>query len=139
MAAVLVVGVGDAMFLVVLATSLMFGSVALAVMIVDARTQILSVELEVEVVLVDLLFIVAVGSCLVVTRLGAVGRVVFAQLLGMRGSDMQASTSLDDLGGILEALEYLEHRGEVGRWRGEDVLAVVVEDEVGVEVARSDR
>ena len=49
------------------------------------------------------------------------------------------STSLDDLEGLLEALEHLEHRGEVGRWRGEDVLAVVVEDEVGVEVARSDR
>jgi hypothetical protein len=42
-------------------------------------------------------------------------------------------------GGLLEALEHLEHRSKVGRWRGEDVLAVVDEDEVGIEVARSDR
>ena len=48
------------------------------------------------------------------------------------------SVGLDDLGGLLEALEYLEHRGEVGRWRGEDVLAIVVEDEVSIEVAGSD-
>jgi hypothetical protein len=31
------------------------------VTVVDARTQVLSVELEAEVVLVDLLFVVAVG------------------------------------------------------------------------------
>ena len=66
-AAVLVVGVGGAMFFVVLATSLALGGVALAVTVVDARTQILSVELEVEVILVDLLFVVAVVSCRVVT------------------------------------------------------------------------
>jgi hypothetical protein len=48
------------------------------------------------------------------------------------------STGLDDLGGLLEALEHLEHRSEVSRWRGEDVLAIVVEDEVGVEVAGPD-
>ena len=87
MAAVLVVGVGDAMFLVVLATSLAFGGVALAVTVVDALTQVLLVELETEVVLVDL-SVVAVGSCRVVARLGAVGRVVLAQLLGLRGSHM---------------------------------------------------
>ena len=87
-AAVLVVGVGDAVFLVVLVTSLALGGVALAVTVVDARTQVLLVELEAEVVLVDLLFIVAMGSCRVVTRLGAVGRVVLAQLLGLRGSHM---------------------------------------------------
>ena len=53
-----------------------------------------------------------------------------AQLLVLRGSHMQTSVSIDDLGGLLEALEHLEHHGKVGRWRGEDVLAVVVEDEV---------
>ena len=58
-AAVQMVCVGDAVFLIVLATSLVLGSVALAVMVVDARTQVLSVELEAEVIL----FIVAVGSC----------------------------------------------------------------------------
>jgi hypothetical protein len=52
---------------------------------------------------------------------------------------MQVSAGLDDLGDLLEALEHLEHRGEVGRWRGEDVLAVVVEVEVVVEVAGPDR
>ena len=77
-ATVLVVGIGDAVFLVVLATSLALGGVALAVTVVDARTKILSVELEAEVVLVDVLFVVAVGSCRVVTRLGAVSRVVLA-------------------------------------------------------------
>ena len=74
-----------------------------------------------------------------VTRLGAIGRVVLVQLLDLRGGHMQTSTSLDDLGGLLEALKHLEHRGKVGRRCGEDVLAVVVEDEVGVEVAWSDR
>ena len=44
-----------------------------------------------------------------------------------------------DLGGLLHALEHLEHHGQIGRGCGEDVLAVVVEDEVGVEVAWSDR
>ena len=52
---------------------------------------------------------------------------------------MQTSASLDDLGVLLEALEHLEHRGKVGRRRGEDVLAVVVEDEVGVQVTGPDR
>ena len=71
------------------------------------------VELEAEVVLVDLSIIV-VGSCRVVARLGAVGQVVLAQLLGLSGSHVQTSASLDDLEGLLEALEHLEHRGEVG-------------------------
>jgi hypothetical protein len=71
----------------------------LVVTVVDARTQVLLVELEVEVVLVDLLFIIAVGLCRVVTRLGAVGRVVLALWLVLRGSHMQTSASLDDLGG----------------------------------------
>ena len=74
-----------------------------------------------------------------VTRLGAVSPVVLAQLLRLRGSHVQASVSLDDLVGLLEALEHLEYHVEVGRWRSEDVLAIVVEDEVGIEVARSDR
>jgi hypothetical protein len=96
-----VVGVGDAVFLVVLATSLVLSGVALAVTVVDAWTKILSVELEAEVVLVDLLFVVDVGLCRVVARLGAVSRVVLAQLLGLCGSHMQTSASLDDLGGLL--------------------------------------
>ena len=107
-------------------------------MVVDALTQVLLVELETEVVLVDL-FVIAVGSSRVVARLGAVGRVFLAQLLGLRGSHMQTGASLDDHGGLLEVLEHLEHSGEVGRRRGADALAVVVEDEVGVEVAWSDR
>ena len=99
----------------------------------------MSVELEAEVILVDLLFVVAVGSCRVVTGFGVVGRVILAQLLGLRGSHMQTSTSLDDLEGLLEALEHLEHYGEVGRWRGKDILVIVVKDEIGAEVARPDR
>jgi len=137
--AVLVVGVGDAVFLIISATSLALGSIALTITVVDAWAQILLVELEAKVVLVDLLFIIAVGSCRVMTRLGVVGRVVLAQLLGLRGSHMQTRTSLDVLGGLLEAHEHLEHRCEVGGWRGEDVLAVVVEDEVSIEVARPDQ
>ena len=70
------VGVGDAVFLIVLATSLVLGGIVLAVTVVDARAQILLVELKTKIVLVDLLFIVAVGSCRVVTRLGVVSRVV---------------------------------------------------------------
>ena len=69
-AAVLVVGVRDAMFLVVPATSLALGGVAFTMMVVDAWAQILLVELEAKVVLVDLLFVIA-RSCQVVTRLGA--------------------------------------------------------------------
>ena len=116
-AAVQVVGVRDTVFLVVLAMSLVFSSVAFVMTVVDAWVQILLVKLEAKVVLVYLLFVV-VGSCRVVTRLGVVSRVVLAHLLGLRGSHMQTSTGLDDLEGLLEALEHLEHRGEVGRCSG---------------------
>ena len=136
--AVPVVDIGGAVFLVVLATSLTLGGIALAVMVVDTLTQVLLVELETEVVLVDF-SIVAVGSCRVVARLGAVGRVVLAQLLGLRGSHMQMGASLDDLEGLLETLGHLEYRGKVSRRRSKDALAIVVEDKVGVEVARSDQ
>jgi hypothetical protein len=97
------------------------------------------VESKTKIILVDLLFIIGVWSCRVMTRLGAVGRVVLAQLLGLCGNHVQASASLDDLRGLLEAFEHLEHRGKVGRWHGKDVLAVVVEDEVSVEVVWPDR
>ena len=137
-AAVQVVGVGDAVFLVILATSLALGGVTLVMTIVDALMQVLLVELEANVVLVDL-SIVIVESCRVVARLGAVGRVVLAQLLGLCGGHVQTSASLDDLGGLLKTLEHLEHRGKVGQRRSKDVLAVVVDDEVGVEVAGADR
>jgi len=40
---------------------------------------------------------------------------------------------------LLKTLEHLEHCGEVGRRCSRDVLAVVVEDKVGVEVAGPDR
>ena len=132
-AAVLVVVVGDTMFLVISVTSLVVGGVAFMMTVVDAWAQVLLVELEAEVVLVDLLFIVA-GSCRVKTRLGVVGRAVLAYLLGLCGGHVQTSPILDDLGGLLETLKYLEHRGQVGSRRGEDVLAVVVENEVGVKV-----
>ena len=70
-------------------------------------------KLEAKVVLVDLFFVIAVGSCRVMTQVGAAGRVAFAQLLGLSGGHVQASTSLDDLGGLLKTLEHLEHRGEL--------------------------
>ena len=127
------VGVRDTVFLVVPATSLALGGVAFAMTVVDAWAQILLVELEAKVVLVDLLFVVA-GSSRVMTRLGAISRVVLAHLLGLCGSEVQASGSLDDLGDLLEALKHLEHSGQVGRQCGEDILAVVVENEVSVEV-----
>ena len=72
-----IVDVGVAVFLVLLATSLMLGGIALAVAIVDALTQILLVELVAKVALVDL-SVVAVWSCRVVARLDAVSRVVLA-------------------------------------------------------------
>ena len=97
-AAVLVVGVGDTVFLVVPATSLALVGVAFAMTVVDVWAQILLVEFEAKVILVDLLFVVA-GSCRVMTRLGAVSRVVLAHLLGLCGGEVQASRSLDDLGG----------------------------------------
>jgi len=52
---------------------------------------------------------------------------------------VQTSASLDDLRGLLKILEHLEHYSEVGRRRSEDVLAIVVKDEVSIEVAGSDR
>ena len=78
------VDIGVAVFLVILATSLALGSVALAVAIVDALKQILLVELVTKVALVDI-SVVAVWSCRVVARLGAVGQVVLAQPLGLCG------------------------------------------------------
>ena len=137
-APVATVDVGVTVFLIILATLLVLGGVALAAAIVDALTQILLVELVAKVALVDL-SVVTVRSCRVVARLGTVGRVVLAQLLGLRGSHMQMGASLDDLGGLLETLEHLEYRRKVSRRRSEEVLAIVVEDEVGVEVARLDR
>jgi hypothetical protein len=107
-------------------------------MVVDAWAQVLLVELEVEVILVDLLFIV-MGSCRVKTQLGAIGRAVLAYLLGLCGGHVQTSPSLDDLRGLLETLKYLEHHGQVGSRHGKDVLAVVVEDEVGVKVPCPER
>jgi membrane-anchored glycerophosphoryl diester phosphodiesterase (GDPDase) len=65
-AAVLVVDVGVIVFLVVLLTSLSLSSIALAVTVVDALTQVLLVESEAEVALVDL-SVVAMGSCRVMT------------------------------------------------------------------------
>ena len=65
-AAGLVVGVGVAVFLVILATSLVLGGIALAVAIVDVLTQVLLVELVMKDALVDL-SVIAVGSCPVVT------------------------------------------------------------------------
>ena len=58
--------VGVAVFLVVLAASLLLGGVALVVTVVDALTQVLLVELEAEIALVDL-SVFAVGSCQVMT------------------------------------------------------------------------
>ena len=76
-APVATVDIGVAVFFVILAMSLALGGIALAVAIVDPLTQILLVELVVKVALVDL-SVVAVWSCRVVARLGAVGRVVLA-------------------------------------------------------------
>jgi len=64
--AVLVVDVEVAVFLVVLAASLLLGSVALVVTIVDALAHVLLVELEAEIALVHL-SVIAVGSCRVMT------------------------------------------------------------------------
>ena len=108
------VGVGDAKFLVIPATSIAFWGVAFAMTVVDAWAQILLVELEVEIVLIDFLFIVT-GSCQVMTRFGTVSRVILAQLLGLHGGHVKTSSSLDNLRSLLEALEHLEHRGQVGR------------------------
>ena len=49
----------------------------------------------------------------VVVRLGAVSRVVLAQLLGLCGGHMQASAGLDNLEDLLEALEHLEQHREL--------------------------
>ena len=69
---VLVVEVGAAVFLIVLAMSLPFGGVTLTLTIVDELAQVSLVELETKVALVDL-YVVAMRSCRVMTRLGAVG------------------------------------------------------------------
>ena len=47
---------------------------------------------------------------------------------------METSTSFCNLGSLGKALEYLEHGGHVGRWRGEDLMVVVVQDELVFEV-----
>ena len=59
------INIQDAMLLIVSATSLALGGVTVAVVIVDALTQILLVELVAKVALVDL-SVVAVWSCRVV-------------------------------------------------------------------------
>ena len=58
-AEVLVVGIWDTVLLIVLPSLLALGDVTFVVAVVDARTKILLVEVEAEVVLIDLLSIVA--------------------------------------------------------------------------------
>ena len=102
------------MLLIVPPSSLALGDVTFVVAVVDVWAQVLLVELEVEIVLIDFLFIVT-GSCQVMTRFGTVSRVILAQLLGLHGGHVKTSSSLDNLRSLLEALEHLEHRGQVGR------------------------
>ena len=61
-APVATVDVGVAVFLVILATSLVLGGIALVVAIVDALTQVLLVELVMKDALVDL-SVITVCSC----------------------------------------------------------------------------
>jgi len=70
------------MLLIILPTSLSLGGVAFVVVVVDAWTQILSIELRAEIVLADLL-LAFMGSCRMMTRLGMIGHVLLTQTLGL--------------------------------------------------------
>ena len=47
---------------------------------------------------------------------------------------MDTSTGFLDLGSLGKTIEYLKNGSHVGGWRGEDLMAVVVQDELVLEV-----
>ena len=47
---------------------------------------------------------------------------------------METSAIFFDLRGLGKTFEYLKNGGHVGRWHGEDLVAVVVQDELVLEV-----
>jgi hypothetical protein len=122
------------MLLIFAAMSFPLCVVLLAMMIVDAGSKIAVAEAITEIWLVDLL-VAAMGAHRAVgARLRPVVGVLPPLALSLGCCNMGTSASFFDLGGLGKAFEYLKNSGHVGRWRGEDLMAVVVQDDLVFEV-----
>jgi len=70
-------------------------------------------------------------------RLRPVVGVLLPQALSLGCCNVETSTGFCNLRSLRKILDYLEYGGHVCRWRGEDFMAVVVQDELVLEVPRS--
>ena len=136
MIAVVAVGAGYAIFLIIAATSLQLDVVLLAMTVVDAGSKIAVVEAGAKIRLVDLLVAVMGAYPAVGARLRPIVGALLPQALSLGCCNMETSTGFCNLRGLTKTLEYLEHNGHVCGRRGKDFVAVVVQDELILEVPR---
>jgi len=132
--AIAMVGDRCIMLLVVVATSFPLGVVPFAMTVVDAGSKTATIEAVAKIWLVDLLATAMGAYRAVGARLRPIVGVLPSQALCLGCCNVEMSASFCNLGSLEKALEYLEYSGHVGRWRGEDLMAVVVQDELIFEV-----
>ena len=128
------VGTGYAVLLVVAAMSLPLGIVPLAMMVVYAGSEVAAVKAGMKIWLVDLLVPVMGAYPAVGARLRPIVGALILQALSLGCCNMETSTGFCNLRGLRNILEYLEYGGHVCRWRGKDIMAIVVQDELVLEV-----
>jgi hypothetical protein len=120
---------GQAILLIVLPIPL--GLVALPMSVLEISV----VDVGPEIQLVDLVIAGAMTHRVVrVAGLSLEGRVIFPQALDLCSSNVEMCVSSFKLGRMGESIEYLECGSQIGRRRGEDVLAIALRDEVVIEV-----
>jgi hypothetical protein len=130
------VGAGYAVLLIVVTTQLPLGVIPFTMMVGDVGLKIAAVEASAKIRLVDLL-VAAMGAYQAVgARLRLVVGVLLPYALSLGCCNVEVSTSFCDLGGLRKTLEYLEYSGHVCRWRGEDMMVVVVQDKLTFKVPR---
>ena len=132
------VGARGTVFFVVAAAVLLLSGVTITVSVVDAGMQTLAVKVVSEIGLVGLLVASVEASRVEGTRLHPISRVLLSHMLVLSCCDMETSTSFFDFMGVGKRLEYLEYGGHVGRWRGEDIMAVVLQHELILQVPGPD-
>ena len=134
MIAVVAVGARYAALLIVAAMSLLLGVVSLAMTVVYAGSEVTAVKEGMKIQLVDLLVLVNGAYQAVGARLRPVVGALLPQALSLGCSNMETSVGFCNLGSLRKPLKYLIHSGHVCRWHGEDFMAVVVQDELVLEV-----
>ena len=132
--AVVAIGAGCTMLFIVAATLLPLGIVPLATAVVDAWSKVTTVEAGTGIRQVDLLLVAMRAYRAVGARLRPVVGVLLPQALNLGCCNVETSTGFLDLGSLGKTIEYLKNGGHVGGWRGEDLVAVIVQDELVLEV-----